>query len=305
MAERFLVSIDFRNPQVSNNGFNLKTVSYLDRVHISVTPNTLQDAAAFLRKHFDQFLIYCDCTALEKLEDIVFLLNCGATKVFVAYWQLKDIVEDRILADQELNRLVISFDHSVCEGDPKNRAKSILSKIKAFVPTVSSVGIQVHEVHDWSLLDAMHQISETEDYPMRYVTLAYNTRDHYVRAVRDGLTAIVPASELTTDPKNYPLLLPAHLLITTGLRSDRQDGLFPTVVCDERAVCLGLVYSSEESIETALRLGQGVYHSRRTGVWVKGLTSGDTQELISIRMDCDADALQFIVRQNGGGTLFE
>ncbi|KAK4694859.1 histidinol dehydrogenase, partial [Lecanoromycetidae sp. Uapishka_2] len=180
MAERFLVSIDFKNIQNSNSGFDLKTISYLDRVHITVTPETLQDAADFL----------------HNLEDIIFLLNSGATKAFVTYWQLKAVIEDRLFTGENLERLVVSFDHSVCEGDPENGARRILGKMKAFVPDVSKVGIQVHDVHDWTLLDAMHRIAETEDYPSRYVTLAYNTRDHYVKAIKDGVVAVVPATKI-------------------------------------------------------------------------------------------------------------
>ena len=304
MAERFLVSVDLKNLRASaDNGFDLKAISYLNRVHVTVTPETHQEASSFLQKHFKHFITYCDCTELEKLEDIISLLNGGATKVFVAYWQLKAIIEDRLLVDQDLSRLIVSFDHSVCEGDPEARAKSILSKIKAFVPDVP-IGIQVHEVHNWKLLDTMYHMSKTEDYPSRYVTLAYNTRDHYIKAVRDGHVAIIPARELTTDPKKYPHLLPAHLLITTGIKSDRPDGLFPTVVTDEHGICLGLVYSSEKSIETALQSGCGVYQSRRHGLWIKGHESGNTQQLVSIALDCDADALQFTVRQKGEGKLF-
>ena len=303
MAERFLVSVDLKNLQASaDNGFDLKAISYLNRVHVAVTPETHQAASSFLQKHFNNFVTYCDCTELEKLEDIISLLNGGATKVFIAYWQLKAIIEDRFLVGQDLSRLIVSFDHSVCEGDPEVRAKSILSKVKAFVPDVP-IGIQVHEVHNWKLLDTMHQMSKAEDYPSRYVTLAYNTRDHYIKAVRDGHVAIIPASELTTDPKKYPHLLPAHLLITTGIKSDRPDGLFPTVVTDEHGICLGLVYSSEKSIETALQSGCGVYQSRNRGLWTKGRDSGNTQQLVSIALDCDADALQFIVRQKGEGNL--
>ena len=303
MAERFLVSVDLKNLRASaDNGFDLKAISYLRRVHVTVTPETHQEASDFLQKYFNHFMTYCDCTELEKLEDIISLLNGGAIKVFVAYWQLKAIIEDRLLVEQDLSRLIVSFDHSVCEGDPEARAKSILSKIKAFVPNVP-IGIQVHEVHNWELLDTMHQMSKTDDYPSRYVTLAYNTRDHYIKAVRDGHVAIIPASELTTDPKKYPHLLPAHLLITTGIKSDRPDGLFPTVVTDEHGICLGLVYSSEKSIEAALQSGCGVYQSRRRGLWIKGRESGNTQQLVSIALDCDADALQFIVRQKGEGKL--
>ena len=301
MAERFLVSVDLKNLRASaDNGFDLKSISYLNRVHVTVTPEIHQDASSFLRKYFNHFVTYCDCTALEKLDDIISLLNCGATKVFIAYWQLKVIVEDRLLTGQDLSRLIVSFDHSVCEGDPGARAKNILSRVKDFVPDIP-IGIQVHEVHNWKLLDTMHQMSKTEDYPSRYVTLAYNTRDHYVKAVKDGHVAIIPASELTTDPMKYPHLLPAHILITTGIQSDRPDGLFPTVVTDEHGICLGLVYSSEKSIEVALQSGCGVYQSRRHGLWIKGQESGNTQDLVSIVLDCDADALQFVVRQRGEG----
>jgi phosphoribosyl-ATP pyrophosphohydrolase len=85
------------------------------------------------------------------------------------------------------------------------------------------------------------------------------------------------------------------------LRSDRPDGLWPTVVTDERGVALGLVYSSAESLAAALRDGEGVYHSRSRGLWRKGQTSGDAQELLRVELDCDRDALRFVVRQRGRG----
>ncbi len=81
------------------------------------------------------------------------------------------------------------------------------------------------------------------------------------------------------------------------LRSDRPDGLWPTVVTDERGVALGLCYSNGESLKTALERGVGVYHSRSRGLWTKGESSGATQELMRIDADCDRDCLRFTVRQ--------
>jgi phosphoribosyl-ATP pyrophosphohydrolase len=89
--------------------------------------------------------------------------------------------------------------------------------------------------------------------------------------------------------------------IAAPLRSDRPDGLWPTVVVDEAGVALGLTYSSPQSLREAVRTRRGVYHSRRRGVWVKGETSGCTQELLRIDLDCDRDALRFTVRQSGEG----
>ena len=85
---------------------------------------------------------------------------------------------------------------------------------------------------------------------------------------------------------------------TACLRTDRDDGLWPTVVCDEHGAALGLVYSNAESVAAAIDEQRGVYHSRsRGGLWRKGETSGATQELLRIDADCDRDALRFTVRQ--------
>jgi phosphoribosyl-ATP pyrophosphohydrolase len=86
------------------------------------------------------------------------------------------------------------------------------------------------------------------------------------------------------------------------LRSDRPDGLWPTVVVDEHDVALGLTYSNLESLKQAIETRRGVYWSRsRGGLWVKGESSGAVQELLSVGMDCDRDALRFRVRQAGTG----
>ncbi len=89
--------------------------------------------------------------------------------------------------------------------------------------------------------------------------------------------------------------------VAAPLVSDRPDGLFPTVVTDERGVALGLVYSSRESLRRAVAERRGIYHSRVRGAWVKGETSGATQDLLRIDLDCDRDALRFTVRQHGTG----
>ena len=83
------------------------------------------------------------------------------------------------------------------------------------------------------------------------------------------------------------------------LHSDRPDGLVPTVVCDERGVALGLAYSSATSLDAAIESRSGVYQSRKRGLWRKGETSGLTQKLLRIDVDCDSDALRFTVRQVG------
>ena len=63
-----------------------------------------------------------------------------------------------------------------------------------------------------------------------------------------------------------------------------------------------MVYSSLESIEQAILTGRGIYYSRsRKGLWEKGKTSGATQLLKYVEVDCDSDALKFTVQQKAPG----
>jgi len=79
-------------------------------------------------------------------------------------------------------------------------------------------------------------------------------------------------------------------------------GVWPTVVCDEWGRALGLVWSTPESLACAVEQRRGVYWSRsRQALWVKGETSGNTQQLLRVDLDCDRDALRFTVRQHGAG----
>lgn len=89
--------------------------------------------------------------------------------------------------------------------------------------------------------------------------------------------------------------------ISAPLTSDRPDGLWPTVICDPHGVALGLAWSDAESVRVAVERQQGVYHSRKRGLWVKGESSGATQRLLAIDLDCDRDALRFTVEQAGEG----
>lgn len=85
------------------------------------------------------------------------------------------------------------------------------------------------------------------------------------------------------------------------LKSDRADGYWPTVITDGLGVALGLAYSSMESLREALTRGVGAYQSRSRGLWVKGMTSGATQQLLRVDMDCDRDTLRFVVEQQSPG----
>ncbi|TKA68535.1 Histidine biosynthesis trifunctional protein, partial [Friedmanniomyces simplex] len=161
-------------------------------------------------------------------------------------------------------------------------------------------GLYLHNVQDveavGSILQAMGKTR-----PAVYVSKQDMTEAEAVKLRTLDVVPIVGSHRLTvaTEPMNGGIRVASLLLAQT--RSDRADGLFTTLVTDERGTALGLVYSNEESVVESLRSGRGVYWSRKRGLWRKGDTSGDWQQLVRIDTDCDNDCLRFIVRQQGSG----
>jgi phosphoribosyl-AMP cyclohydrolase len=72
-----------------------------------------------------------------------------------------------------------------------------------------------------------------------------------------------------------------------------ERGLVPVIVQDSATqAVLTLAYMNRESLQKTLELGETWFWSRSRGeLWHKGETSGNTQRVVSISIDCDADAL--------------
>lgn len=80
------------------------------------------------------------------------------------------------------------------------------------------------------------------------------------------------------------------------------DGLVPAVAQDaDSGEVLMLAYASPEAVEHTRETGLAHYYSRsRDELWQKGGSSGHTQAVSEIRVDCDGDALLYLVDQTGG-----
>lgn len=79
------------------------------------------------------------------------------------------------------------------------------------------------------------------------------------------------------------------------------DGLVPVVAqsaLDGEVLMVG--YADREALQKTRETGQAHYHSRtRDALWRKGETSGHTQTVLEVRVDCDGDAVLYVVRQQG------
>ncbi len=79
------------------------------------------------------------------------------------------------------------------------------------------------------------------------------------------------------------------------------QGLLPAIVQDAQTQqVLTLAYMNRESLMRTLATGETWFWSRsRQQLWHKGATSGHTQRVLEIRLDCDADALVVLVEPRG------
>lgn len=90
------------------------------------------------------------------------------------------------------------------------------------------------------------------------------------------------------------------------VRTDQLDwkkgnGLIPVVVQDASSKeVLTLAYLNMEALELTLRTGFAHYYRRSHGkVMMKGVSSGNTQAIVSILTDCDHDSVIYLVNQKG------
>ncbi|MDY0000151.1 MAG: phosphoribosyl-ATP diphosphatase [Polyangia bacterium] len=81
---------------------------------------------------------------------------------------------------------------------------------------------------------------------------------------------------------------------------DKAGGLLPVIVQDAAGQVVALHQTNQEGLIASLRTGQATYWSRvRGGLWIKGEGSGTPQDLLTIRISGNRDALLYAVEQTG------
>jgi phosphoribosyl-AMP cyclohydrolase len=80
-----------------------------------------------------------------------------------------------------------------------------------------------------------------------------------------------------------------------------EHGLIPAIVQDiNTKQILMLAYMNRQSLEQTIKMGETIFWSRsRQELWHKGATSGNTQKVCEIYVDCDADTLLIFVEPAG------
>jgi phosphoribosyl-AMP cyclohydrolase len=88
---------------------------------------------------------------------------------------------------------------------------------------------------------------------------------------------------------------------------EKNNGLLPAVAQDaDSGEVLMLAWINREAWDLTLKTGIAHYWSRsRKAIWKKGESSGNTQDIVGVYVDCDADTVLYKVRQNGGAACHE
>ncbi|CAK7226903.1 trifunctional histidinol dehydrogenase [Sporothrix curviconia] len=285
----FVVSVPASLDGLST-GLTAAEIACLGTIFIEATPDNLAQLQALLTARGAELVPFVDGTALASLDDVATLLNLGARRVFVQPAQLAE------LAPTYGSRVAAA----VSATDASAAALTTAATAEQGGLLVTDLGISAPACS--AFLEAAAATASpflfVRAAPASVGTAAALTAFAEI-AARIHAIPILPSAALTTAAKGDDGKVSVAGLLAEAWQSDRPDKLVTTVVTDQSGTALGLVYSSVESVAEALRTQTGVYQSRKRGLWYKGATSGDTQTLLRVGLDCDRDALHFVVRQEG------
>ncbi|KAJ6628691.1 histidinol dehydrogenase-domain-containing protein [Mycena sp. CBHHK59/15] len=251
----------------------------LSRIGPIVFPSTHSPDLPLARHSF----ILVDHALPFALDQAISWLDNGVDKIIVPLAWAKELID--LISSERLLLLLDVGNISAVSDTVRNGVSGVLLK----TPTIDLDLIA--SISKFFTGSAIHVLSSSTVPPTNSL----------IRGLLGiGATPVLPGSQLTLSATSATQINIADAFLAP-IVSDRQDGLFPTVVSTETGHSIGLVYSSSESVKESILTGKGVYQSRKHGLWRKGETSGATQDIVSIRLDCDSDSLEFRVVQHGAG----
>jgi phosphoribosyl-ATP pyrophosphohydrolase / phosphoribosyl-AMP cyclohydrolase / histidinol dehydrogenase len=285
MSSPILIST---NPSLSSDDLILHQISYLGRVLIK--PTNVPQAVEFIRSNFLLLDIYVDATTILSTGDIADLLNGGTAKVFISPPQAFALSEEHKIPS---DRLIINV-------DSEEEADELKAWIEINPKERKTIGLCAQKTKDpKQVASTLGLDTESQHIYTQGSTTGAVVRENAIR----GVVSIISSTSVSFDRDATSDKIQIANILTARAVTDPASGLYATLVTDERGLALGLVWSSDESIAEALRTGTGVYQSRKRGLWYKGQSSGDVQELVRVGFDCDGDCLVFVVKQKGKGKL--
>ena len=258
--------------------------SVVGSICVEITETTKDDvktAVSAMLKEYNTIMFSPD---FVNAEEAMTMLNHGAAKVVVSSAAFLEDVEEvskiprsRILAMLPADQLL-------------SRSTDLTNHVDGFVIDLREQDLDLTQISTF----ARHCAALT---PRASLSVKLSQCSQAVVSFLDDLGVQCFIASDSFDTK-----FPLSACVTGMVKTDRSDALIPTVVCDHGSGrVLGMCYSNKVSLHEAVTRRRGIYWSRNRGLWVKGETSGDVQELVKVETDCDRDCLLFTVKQTGAG----
>ena len=224
-------------------------------------------------------------------------LDAGAAKVMIGTALSPELCHalprDRVVAALDAERGEV-----VVDGWRRRTGASVLDRIRELQPFVGGF-----------LVTQVDREGEMAGFDVAAVRAAVGAAGDARVTAAGGITTPDEVAELDRIGADaqvgmalYTGRLSLGAAVAAPLARPLPGDVWPTVVCDPSGHTLGLVWSTRQSVARAVHERRGIYWSRsRRALWLKGETSGNTQQLLRVDLDCDRDALRFTVRQHGTG----
>ncbi len=234
---------------------------------------------------------------IRDLQTALDWLDAGATRVVIGTAASVDfcsqLPRERVVAAVDAEKGTV-----VVEGWRTETTFQVIDRMRELAPVVGGF-----------LLTQVEHEGGMSGFSMELVEEAVEAAGDARVTAAGGITTaedVAALDRLGVEAQVGMALYSGHLTLGAAVAAPLTKGiesrLWPTVVCEESGAALGLVWSTRESLEAAVSRRRGIYWSRSRGeLWIKGETSGATQELLRVDLDCDRDALRFTVRQHGSG----
>ena len=233
---------------------------------------------------------------IRSYEKAKFWLDAGAEKIIIG-----TAAEVELLKRLPKERVIVALDHYfnnvVINGWTERSGVYLGERLTELSPYVG--GFLITLVHQEGKMTGL----SNDDF-LKYIGLQEKYKTYFTLA--GGIKDLIDINNLDMagiDTQVGMALYTGELKLGEVVASTFMslEELTPTIVTDTNGVVLGFCYSNTESLIHSIETGKATYWSRKRGLWVKGETSGNTQEVIRIIPDCDKDSIKVIVKQTGKG----
>jgi len=242
---------------------------------------------------------------IRTFEDATEFLNSSARRVIIS-----TAISQELISKLPKDRTIVAFDideknNVFTHGRKGVMEKNLFQMIDKFAPFIETMTITFHHTEGTCKGIPLEQAKEIKKYVSKY---------NIKLIVAGGISTVKEIKELIdldlipqfgsgfwngkfTLGEVYECI--SQKVLNIKNITYHETPLIPTIVQSIDGVVLGLVFSTPETVKLSADSRRATFFSRdKLGIWIKGATSGQYHDIVSIHYCCDGTSLRFIVKGN-------